>query len=57
MQIVDYEGIGGNLVQNVDDAEFIIQVPEPKKRGKNYDIKELKEKVPKILNYYKDNKE
>lgn len=33
LQFVDYDGIGGNFVENVDDAEFIVHAEPESKRG------------------------
>lgn len=57
LQVVDYDGIGGNFVENLDDAEFQVKTRSNTRsleREKQIDIKELRKEVPSIVNYYKD---
>jgi hypothetical protein len=59
LQLVDYDGIGGSFVENVDDVEFNVKAEaatrqEVKAREYRRRLEELSREVPQIVKYYQE---
>jgi hypothetical protein len=64
LQVVSYEGIGGDIAENQEDAEFIINISDDmhgpamlqsrsQRMAREVNIKELEKQMPEVVQYYK----